>query len=282
MNTSIEKIDFHGLDALRLATNNGASAIVSCVGAQVLSWCTAGGQEQLYLSERAIYDGSVAIRGGIPVCFPQFSNLGTLPKHGLLRTRTWEICSQRCHADYVLASLQIQSDADTLALWPHRFRAELTIALNKNSLEIELEIENTGDTAFSFTSALHSYLRVKQVHTIELRGLNGLEYRDAANGDAIKTEHEPHLCIEENVDRVYHRVKKPLMLSDGTRTLTIRHEGFPDAVIWNPWRTLCANLPDMAPDDYRQMLCIEAAAARQAIKLEAGESWAGRQTLEQI
>jgi hypothetical protein len=52
----------------------------------VLSWVTPDGRERLFLSDKAVFDGSVAIRGGIPVCWPQFAGLGELPKHGFVRT----------------------------------------------------------------------------------------------------------------------------------------------------------------------------------------------------
>nr|NMG03755.1 D-hexose-6-phosphate mutarotase [Azoarcus taiwanensis] len=53
----------------------------------------------------------------------------------------------------------------------------------------------------------------------------------------------------------------------------------PDVVVWNPWEADCAALPDMAPLDFRRMLCIEAAAARHKVALDAGTTWFGRQTL---
>lgn len=39
-------------------------------GATVLSWKTGNGQEQLFLSDKAIFDGSKPVRGGIPIVFP--------------------------------------------------------------------------------------------------------------------------------------------------------------------------------------------------------------------
>jgi glucose-6-phosphate 1-epimerase len=39
-------------------------------GATVTSWKLADGEEQLFVSSKAILDGSKAIRGGIPVVFP--------------------------------------------------------------------------------------------------------------------------------------------------------------------------------------------------------------------
>ena len=129
MKPSIEAISFNGIEALRLNGPRGASAIISKLGAQVLSWVPPDGKERLFLSDKAVFDGSVAMRGGVPVCFPQFAELGELPKHGLVRTREWSVASRRCGDDYALATLEIADDAETRALWPHAFKAEMTVML---------------------------------------------------------------------------------------------------------------------------------------------------------
>lgn len=67
----------------------GASALVALHGAHVLSWIPADGREHLFLSDRAIVDGQAAIRGGIPLIFPQFGERGSLRKHGFARTAPW-------------------------------------------------------------------------------------------------------------------------------------------------------------------------------------------------
>lgn len=64
MPATIEHIDFHGQPALRLATASGARAVVALQGAQVLSWTPPGGEERLYLSPQAVFDGRTAVRGG--------------------------------------------------------------------------------------------------------------------------------------------------------------------------------------------------------------------------
>ncbi|MBS1199048.1 MAG: D-hexose-6-phosphate mutarotase, partial [Proteobacteria bacterium] len=85
---TMETIDFKGVEAVRLQTSKGASAIVSLHGAQVLSWIPAmGGGERLYLSERAVFQAGQPIRGGIPVIFPQFANFGSGQRHGFARLR---------------------------------------------------------------------------------------------------------------------------------------------------------------------------------------------------
>ncbi len=279
MKTSIETIQFHGIDAVRLNGPQGTTVTVSLLGGQVLSWMTQDGRERLFLSERAVFDGSVAIRGGIPVCFPQFSNLGDLPKHGFLRTKAWKLNDQRHADDFALVTLEISDDEETRALWPHPFRAEITIMLEADRLDLEFCVENTGSEAFEFTGALHTYLRMTQVEDVSLEGLYGHDYRDAANGDVVIRETGTELRIDRETDRVYHNIKRPQLLQAANLSLAIHSQGYPDVVIWNPWVDQCAKLKDMAPDGWRHMLCVEAAAARKPVSVPVGEEWYGRQTL---
>lgn len=44
---------------------------ISTHGATLLSWTNTAGRELLFVSSKAVLDGSKAIRGGVPVCFPQ-------------------------------------------------------------------------------------------------------------------------------------------------------------------------------------------------------------------
>ncbi|MBC9071818.1 D-hexose-6-phosphate mutarotase [Thauera sp. CAU 1555] len=276
---NIETIDFQGLPALRLSTSAGASAVVALHGGQVLSWVPARGRERLYLSERAAYDGASPIRGGVPVCFPQFSTLGKLPRHGFARTANWSVTEQRTGDDYALTTLELSDNADTRALWPHPFTLELTVAIEGGRLDLELEVINSGHAPFAFSGALHTYLRVPEVEECRLEGLYGFEYRDALDDNAIRRESGDVLRVESAIDRVYHDVTRPLLLREDGRALGINADGFPDVVVWNLWEDGIAQFADMAPTDFRRMLCVEAAAARQRIELAAGESWVGRQTL---
>ena len=275
----IEDINFRGIPAVSLKTAGGASAVVSLLGGQVLSWQPAMGDERLFLSEKAVFDGSCSIRGGIPVCFPQFSGLGKLPKHGLLRTATWEVRQRRTEKAYAMLTLGISESEQSMSIWPSMFDAELTIVLDRGRLDVELHVENTGHSQFAFTAALHTYLRVGEVEHARLNGLKGFQFRDAADDNRIKTERLDGLQFDGPVNRVYHDVTRPLLLTESPRALLIESEGFPDVVVWNPWEADCAALPDMAALDFRRMLCVEAAAARQKVALDAGATWFGRQTL---
>lgn len=48
----------------------GESVVVLLHGATVISWKDASGSEKLWLSDKAVLDGSKAVRGGIPLVFP--------------------------------------------------------------------------------------------------------------------------------------------------------------------------------------------------------------------
>ena len=264
---------------MRLGLSDGASVVVARQGAQVLSWQTSDGRERLYLSEQAVFDASRPVRGGIPVCFPQFADLGPLPKHGFVRTRRWEVVTQRCGDDYALVTLETGDDEATRALWPHPFRIELTVMLEADRLDLEVCVANTGEAPLAFTGALHSYLRVTQVEDAALEGLRGYDYRDAANGDRIVRETGTELLVEAETDRVYRDVKRPLLLKAANLSLGIAQEGFPDVVVWNPWVEKCAAMSDMPASGWRHMLCVEAAVANMPVTVAPGEEWYGRQSL---
>merc|ERR1719375_653007 len=82
------------LDVYHLSHPSGASCRVTPYGCHVLGWAPAGVGEQLYTTSKFPSEFSLGqpIRGGIPVCWPQFATTGPLPNHGFLRTsRLWRI-----------------------------------------------------------------------------------------------------------------------------------------------------------------------------------------------
>jgi glucose-6-phosphate 1-epimerase len=275
---SVVPVEVNGTPALRLETAWGASALVTLHGAQLLSWRPAGGRDRLFLSERAEFAPGVAIRGGVPICFPQFAALGPLPKHGFVRTRPWTVSGHRVADGRAEVTLVFEPDAALRSLWPHPCRLAHTVRLADDRVELELSVENGGGP-LPFTAALHAYLAVGDVEAVELRGLTGLELRDAADGDRLGVERREAVTLRGEVDRVYHSVPGEVLLREPDRALAVRAEGFPDVVVWNPGPTKCAALADMAPDGWRRMLCVEAGAIRTPVVVPAGGSWRGRQVL---
>ena len=279
MYATITETRLNGQPVITIHTRDGAQATISLLGGQVLHWQPANGKPWLYLSEQARFDASAAIRGGIPVCFPQFAQTGKLPKHGLVRTAQWQLIEQRNEDTLAMVTLGLSSNDATRALWPFDFALELTVGVGADRLDVELAVTNTGYGAFAFTAALHTYLRVAEVELALLSGLKGKHYRDALDNDAIKRDPQEALAVDGPVDRIYHDANRTLVLDDGNRHLMIVQEQFPDVVVWNPWERAAAALPDMPDSDFRRMLCVEAAAVRQRIELAADDTWWGRQSL---
>lgn len=211
--------------------------------------------------------------------FPQFADSGPLPKHGWLRTTEWEVDSSRQSASSV--TLVTEDTQATRQLWPHPYRAELSIDLDAESIEVSLSIMNTGAEAFSFTSALHTYLAVSDVRHASLSGLLATQYIDKTDNDVLKTDDSANVRISSETDRIYVDAPPTLHLHDGEsgRALHITSSGFSDTVVWNPWDEIARSLPDMADDEYLRMICVEAAMAHQPLTLPPRQSWRGSQRL---
>ena len=175
--------------------------------------------------------------------------------------------------------LRLTDDDETRALWPHRFEAELSLSLSGLRLDVELAVTNTGDTPFSFTTALHTYLRCDDVRRARLSGLYGTHYLDSVSGQEHRQEIDPQGFSGE-IDRIYFDVRKPLALSTAFGRMSIEAEGFDDAVVWNPGPDKSRDLPDLPDDGWLQMLCIEAACIGRPVQLAPGQEWSARQSLD--
>lgn len=265
-----------GLRKVVLAHPSGSGAEVYLHGAHVTSWTPAGGGEMLFVSRESAWETGRAIRGGIPVIFPQFADRGPLPKHGFARTRGWDVAELGPEGDAVAARLVLRDTDETRAIWPHRFQAELSVVL-ADTLRLTLSITNRGDAPFSFTTALHTYFRVDDVARAAIHGLQGVPFLDKTEDKRPKLQDEAELRITEETDRVYVGVPGPVRITraDGGRTITVERAGFGDVVVWNPWADASARLDDLGDEEYREMLCAEAAVVVDPVSLAPGETWRG-------
>ncbi|HEU4880593.1 MAG TPA: D-hexose-6-phosphate mutarotase [Longimicrobium sp.] len=266
------------LPKLRLSHASGGTAEVYLHGAHVTSWVPAAGREALFLSRAATFAPGKAIRGGVPVIFPQFAGMGPLPKHGFARTQPWERVDDADRPDAV--RLRLRDSEETRRIWPHAFVAELSVEVGDDWLSITLAIHNTGSAAFEFTAALHTYLRVGDVRRATVEGLRGLRYR--VTGEQERVDEDRALSVNGAVDRVYLDTPAELRVEDpeNGREFLLRASGFADTVVWNPWAEATAALPDMEDDEYLEMLCVEAAQVGTPVRLEAGERWTGAQRIQ--
>eukprot|EP01013_Petalomonas_cantuscygni_P036856 TRINITY_DN67574_c0_g1_i1.p1 TRINITY_DN67574_c0_g1~~TRINITY_DN67574_c0_g1_i1.p1 ORF type:complete len:466 (+),score=65.25 TRINITY_DN67574_c0_g1_i1:109-1506(+) len=112
---------FGGMPFARIRSPDGAVCDVYFNGAHVVAWTPTPSEpdgkeaDRLFISSQAKFVPGGAIRGGVPICWPQFSDLagtppaaaGTpdtasslrkLPQHGFLRNATWRPVSARVGA----------------------------------------------------------------------------------------------------------------------------------------------------------------------------------------
>ena len=98
------------LPAIRIAAPDGAQAIVTLYGAHLVSWKSSDGKERLFMSSASALDGSKAIRGGVPVIFPQFAERGAGLRHGFARTSTWRHIGDGVSAGATYADFELGED----------------------------------------------------------------------------------------------------------------------------------------------------------------------------
>jgi glucose-6-phosphate 1-epimerase len=271
-----------GLHSVKLRSVDGARAEVFLQGAHVTSWCPVPDEdERLFLSWRSEFRAGAPIRGGIPVIFPQFAEEGPLPRHGFARSSLWTLAeSMEAEDGDAVASFIITDSPVTRAIWSAEFRATLTVRVGGPRLTVALSVENTGASPFSFTCALHTYLRVRDIDQAEVVGLEGVRYRQSAAPTVLVTDRSPAVRADGELDRVYVNAPRALVLREPDRALGIESLAFPDVVLWNPGARRAESLADMQPDGERSMLCVEPAAVQVPITLAPGGRWDGAQTLD--
>lgn len=278
----VETLFFHGLPAVRLCASDGSTATITLHGAHVVSWTDAQGLERLYLSPTSRFEAGQAIRGGVPVIFPQFSTRGPLPRHGFARTAAWSVVDAPPAPAPAGCSvtLRLHSNTSTRALWPHAFVCELTVALEDGCLTMRLEVHNLGTAPFRFQAALHSYLAVGAIGSVRLSGLENCVFEDSTQADRPRAmDPQAVLPIDGTTDRIYYDTPSPLALQSDLGTLAVRQEGFCDVVVWNPGQTQEGAFADLPQDGHQHFVCVEAALIGRACELGAGERWVGVQTL---
>jgi glucose-6-phosphate 1-epimerase len=145
------------------------SATIYLQGAHVTSWLPAGGAEMLFVSQAARFAPGASIRGGVPVCFPQFAELGPLPMHGFAHLVPWEWRP----SGNVGALLTLRDSDATRAVWPHRFVAELAVDLTPGALRLGLAVQNVGAAPWQWSGTLHTFLALAAGPVRAARPLRG-------------------------------------------------------------------------------------------------------------
>jgi glucose-6-phosphate 1-epimerase len=230
-------------------------------GAHVTSWRQAGAEEVLFLSSHSKWEDGLAIRGGIPICFPWFrakADNPQAPAHGFVRTKAWQLESITADGDTVTVGMSTRNDEDTTDWWPAAFQLVHRVTFG-TELKLDLALMNTGTTPLHFEEALHTYHKVGHIDNIRVRGLDGVSYLDNTDANREKTQHGDVLIISQT-DSAYVNTQHPLELVDPDlrRRIRITKEHSLNTVVWNPWREGAQLLSDLGDDEWQQFVCVEA------------------------
>lgn len=261
----------------RLHAADGARLVACAHGGQVLGWTPAGEErDRLWLSPLARCGPGAAIRGGIPVVFPQFAVRGPLPRHGLARDRGWDLDTGSDGAPVARIAGRLRDDAATRRIWPHSFTLALVAEAAGPELALTVQVRNEappGGKPFSFTAALHAYLAA-DTGGAHLTGLAARRAENnAAGGGPVHLPAGP-LPARGPLDVAIRDGHGPVHLDDGLGgRLQIENDasgGFESLVVWNPG--LEHGLADVPPGGSAHFVCVEPAALT-PVRLEPQGVW---------
>lgn len=249
--------------------NAHATARISLLGGQLLSFMPKhDGRERLFISGKAVMDGSKPVRGGVPVCWPWFGAHKAnpaYPAHGFVRTRVWNFVRHEDHADYTCVVLEAPDT--THPGFDGSASVTLEVLIGRE-LTLKLHTRNTGTTSCRLTMALHTYFNVHDVRDCTLEGLYGT-YSDKTRDWALLPTPQPYRFTEET-DRIHLLAAPELRIIEPACATTVRSTGHDSIVVWNPWSSGVVNFADMGSDGWQKMLCVETAVT-QGLELAPGQ-----------
>lgn len=264
------------MDSIVLSTMD-AKCTVQRHGAHITSY-QRNGDERLFLSQKAVMDGTKPIRGGIPICWPWFGQLHPdIAKHGiahgLVRNQLWRVTA-RVTSD-TFDSVTLQPYDTSHSLWPNGLTCQLKITLSDH-LAVELITQNVGNTVSEFTGALHTYFAVDDITKVHLTGFGAPhQYLNQLDGQHYPTPTDAYIFYCET-DRVHMSALSETTIhsnfgGNSEKQTQIAHAGHDSLVVWNPWIDKAANMSDLDNAEYQKFVCIETAVT-QGVTLQPNDT----------
>ncbi|HDP89911.1 MAG TPA: D-hexose-6-phosphate mutarotase [Thioalkalivibrio sp.] len=275
-------------------SNRHGSATLTTHGATLLSYQPANGQELIWVSETAVYDGSKPVRGGVPICWPWFgpydpSALGADPTdaakkgHGIARYELWQVAAVRSvDNDATQVELRLEPTDAIRQAWPLPFMLKLIVTLGEQ-LTLELVGENRSDRDWQVSEAFHTYFKVAEADGLVIEGLEGCDYIDKGRDGQRFTQTGP-LRLTLPMERVFvdHAADVVIDDSGNQRRIVMTKDNSASTVVWSPGPGGAKGFADMPDDQYACMVCVEAAnALDNTYILKAGESHSMKMVLAQ-
>lgn len=231
----------------------------------------------MFVSRDAIQDGSKAIRGGIPLVFPQFGQPDpAMPQHGFLRTNFWSFDENSAYDNEAEAGVRYSLRLEDVhnsrgGPWDENTKFDCkcvySIKISGSKMTTTLEILNTGGESFAFQTLQHTYLKVEgrsaqDPNQCFVEGLDRYSVSDKITNQEYVWESKP-VTIPDNVDRVYtpptgiEDMDVVVGIGEGkilrvTACGTLNGISTPvSCVVWNPYKEKAAAMGDFGNDQVR-------------------------------
>lgn len=236
--------------------NAACSAEISLFGGHVIHWQPSGHKPVLWMSESTPWDGKSALRGGIPICWPWFGVVEGKGRHGLVRSRQWQLDAVLENTDVTELQLSTELSPEENP-WPHPNRIEMHLRLGRQ-LEQTLSFFNQGETPLCFSYALHNYFFVSHPENVRIPVLEKSLYDDKISGASQQLDPGTQ-AYTGPIDRIYANDQGAALIdSKFERTIRVEKTGSQHWVLWNPGSD-AVNMADVHAGGESQFLCFEAA-----------------------
>jgi len=286
-------------------TKTGAQCTINPFGATVTSVKTGSGKELLFVSRDAILDGSKAIRGGIPLCFPQFGQPDkSMPQHGFLRNNYWKEVEGSKFDDDDSAGISMELSLKDVVnsrggKWDKGTtldaKCTYTVKITGDGFTTTIVMENLGEESWDFQILLHTYFLVANRMALDgkecnVTGLEGYAVQDKVTGEKYVLGSDPVTIPEACIDRVHTppvgKLDLEVTIAAGpSNNISLTASGDVDGVkvpvsgvVWNPQKENAAGMGDFGNDQYVDMICVEPGLLSGLPVLEGGK----KATLTQV
>jgi len=279
-------------------SDSGASVSIHPFGATITSFKNGDGKETLFVSRDAITNGTKAIRGGIPICFPQFGQPDkTYPQHGFMRNNYWTLVSGSkfdnedgagCELEIKLGDVVNSRGGKWDVGTTLGVTCKLYVKVDSKSMTNTMTMSNTGTEDFDFQALFHTYYNVSLSSALHkdkcyVKGLAGYAAYDKFTGSKYTLGHDS-VTIDCPTDRVYTPLGGKMDLNvfvaagpDNFFSLkangNVDGTGVPiSGVVWNPHRENAEKMGDFGSDQYVDMICVEPGMLSNVPNLRGGKS----------
>ncbi|KAF9049563.1 galactose mutarotase-like protein [Hymenopellis radicata] len=282
-------------DRFSLIHNKGPTIELLWFGAHIISWTTGTKTnptptDRIFTSSKSPLDGSVPVRGGIPIVFPAFAYPShpdhlKMGVHGFARNEFWKWDGNLVdNESEISVRLTLDPVPSIEAVWDKCFHLDYVITLKEFSLTTTLHVTNTSTSIpFDFQSLFHTYHACpsKDVRINPLKGIIWFDKTQLTDGQPTKKveNREDGVDVLEWTDAVFEATPSSYELVWPGGRVDVKTSGMRDMVIWNPREVAGRKIPEMEEGGWDKFVCVEPGIARTFETLQPGATWVGVQEM---